>query len=363
MKPTNVELTKVNGTPPASTNDASLGDKSVEQVQKPNSLTPSDLHELDNLAPQIPVVARETKVVGKTPKEQSSTQMAELLVEMKKLREAFNARISEQSDNIIRLEKTLGAEKLDLQKKVEILEGKQAIIEKEKAASLNQDLEEAQPKKNSALVLILNGIQSRMPGLLSAYAKMNSANTPKAKADFVAFYSSEIRSAFHNITNIKEDVDIAELKTSASEAVSRLKVFSDNEQNQIVLPFIEAALKQIQDPKAPLPPVSKLDKVYALLESFKWFAAVTTSYVLGNEQSSILALLPEAINNVISAIQEYAGAPTVPLLCFGIYYALYLIYELGVKAKNAKFPVAPEVQAERNKTEILNLFAKQAIVA
>lgn len=328
---------------------AEFGDRPVETPGggTPSAFTESALGDLNEAGRGL--IQRTAVIETKTPPFEITPELREVVGTLKSLSESVNSYFAEGVNKSVILD----------QREVAILLREQKMDKKEKD-ELNKGVDDASAKRKLPLYLIVNGIQSRLPGLEEAYKKMLSANTQESKAKFVALYMSEIRSAFNNVVSTAKDFDFANLKTDVTDGVGKLEVF-DQAEYKSVLPFIKAALTQIQDPKAPLPLASKLDKLYDLLSCLKPFVAITGIYSLGYAESSIVAMLPEAISNLLLAIQQYAGAPTVPLLCFGIAYILHLMYELGMKIKNSKYPVTPEVQLERQNKVLLDMFAKQSI--
>lgn len=351
-------------TPPPPPGDPNFQGRDVKQVEGitilPN-LTESEIGDLNN---QQPLLTRKTETANTNTAplgEVIASDLAEAASTIKKLTQEVHVAFA----STIAQSKVLNEREESLAKREETLKSEVADFNKKQADALKDALDGSSGKSKQPNFLVIQNIVNRMPGLLQAYTAMESNPTSEAKAKFVSTYISEITSAFKNIVSIQnETIDVIDLKNAVSTSLCHLKLFEDGA-NKEVLSFIQLSLNQIQDPKAPVPTVSKAALaatwIRNLLASLKCFIALTTAYLLGNFETSLLALLPNAINNLISAIQDYAGAPTVPLLCFGVAYLTSLLVQYGRKVKEAKWPTAPEVKEKIQFEEVKKLFAQQAI--
>lgn len=329
----------------------SFGDRPVETTPAPTPFTESMLHELDEQGTGL--LKRDVK------HEDVPAPKTEL---------ASNQLMQELGNIVVTLKTLSGSILGDYQaNKVvkEQIDAANSKLEKENIDAVEGGMQGVAHKRNEPMFLILQGIQNRLPGLVAAYEKMNTAKTPEAKVQFVNLYLSEINSAFNNIVKVsKDEINITDFKKQIGSDLPRLGIFQENK-NKLELEFIQKALEQIQDPKAALPEVTIFGKLYNSLPQLlnlvnPFVAIVTGAYALGLGESYLLARLPDMINTFIALIQGYAGGVTVPLLCFGIVFAVKLVCQLGVSLKGKHWPVAPEVQLENQKKELFALFPQQA---
>lgn len=332
---------------PLTPTEGVFDEKSVQQGQGTSLITESMISALDDNAPKLGIQQREVK--------QSSSAEAQPIVD-------FLRDLKEISGNLAKISDNINLNSKQLEEKERIFAEKEKLFESEVGEKTETGLGSVKFSRGEPHVRILNEIQGRLPLLVKEYEAIKTNNSTEARTKFVSFYLAEIGSAFKNIVAQLENAKIKDLKDQVSVSMNSAKAFRENEK---VTEFVKLALQQIQDPSATVIAPAKYVVVgtwiYNLLNSLKAFIALTGAYMLGKSEAYILSLLPLAAKNLVSAIQQYSGSPTVPLLCFGVAYALYLLVQLGAAAKERKWPTEAKVAEEAQKQAITKLFAQNAI--
>ncbi|PWU04210.1 MAG: hypothetical protein C5B43_04920 [Verrucomicrobia bacterium] len=329
------------------TPNGEFNNMSVQQGQGVD-ITASAIHDLNSNAPKLNLPQRTME-----QPQSSEAKLADVARDLK-----------ETSMNLVRLQEISNLNARELEEKTKALEAERKLFEVEIQKSTEGGLGEAKFKRLELHVRILNEIQGRLPLLVKEYEAIKTNNSTEARTKFVNYYIAEIGSAFKNIVAQEENqANIVELKSKIESSIALVEVFKGIPE---VTAFVKLALQQIQDPAAkPIDPKLYVKIgvwMYNLLDSLKAFIALTGAYMLGKSEAYILSLLPLAVKNLVAAVMKYAGSPTVPLLCFGVAYALYLLVQVGAAAKERKWPTEAKVAEEAQKVAITKLFAQNAIV-
>lgn len=274
----------------------------------------------------------------------------------------------------------LKAKQAELTAREEELKEEKAIVAQETerlnagVGGVLQSLDQAYKlDKFNPTMTALHLLKHNLPALENELKKARKDNTPEAKEKFVQTCSTIVGNAIKNallIYNAREDVvqgstepiNITILKTALNK--SNITTLFSDQASQELLHFLEMAVNATKKETIPTIPTSKelwINRFYTLANSMYPVIAASGIYVAGKSEDFLLSFTPEVVNNFVLAIQEYVGAPTVPLLLFAIGYLAYYMTQLAYMAKERVRPTDEKTKTAAEEAAWANRFARHAL--
>lgn len=235
-------------------------------------------------------------------------------------------------------------------------------VKDEKKKSVVENVGDLSKRTNDAapLQLALAAITERLPLLWKAYQAIKK-DTPEAKFHFVQLCKSEMSSALLN-----QELTGEAFTTLKSDVSMKIAEVWEEKTDAFFVELLKETIKQVKDATAVPEAMSKLDRLYSLLQSLKIPAAVSLIYTLASVEGALMEksewyrtisprfFLIKYLANYLDIVLNFIlTAPTVPVLCFIVYYLLCYL----VKLKAHYYPVADNIKQQQQQDDLLRMIA------
>lgn len=251
--------------------------------------------------------------------------------------------LQNQHQNIVSALKAKGEQEATFaQREKEITEQTEAlkILQQKANAGVTGVLDDVSKQykldRLNSTISALHLIQHSLPALEIALQK---ASDIKSKNEFFQTLSTVIGNAMKNALLTGNDKDLEALKKALGS--SKISDIFGQQASAELLQYVDLTINAAKLAPVAADPTMKsiwMNRFYNSASALYPVIAASSLYAAGQAEASMLSFTPEFINNFVSAVQEYVGSPTVPLLLFAVGYMIYYAIQLGYAGKDRFLP-------------------------